>query len=184
MKRLNLRTFSNTRKFLKKKATKVVGDDRELFARLVIVAQIRQFDLEMLFSYELSNTPLSIATSDGAIRKTQKSTLMNMLEERVKNIKVSDNIQIDHTTCVIYDLMAELQSSKTIANESLTFGDFAQKFVSLIVRKARNSGRIDIVSDRYNVVESIKTFERNRRSKGKHCIATKIHKPNVPVPKQ
>ena len=40
------------------------------------------------------------------------------------------------------------------------------------------------MSDRYDVVESIKTIERKRRSTGKHCFVTKIHKSNEHVPNQ
>ena len=57
-------------------------DDRELFSLLIVIAQAREYDLKLLFTYELTHVPLAIATSDGEIRKCNKSIFMQQLKEK------------------------------------------------------------------------------------------------------
>ena len=84
IKRNNIPTFATVTKTSSKmvlSANRVTIADRELFSRLVVIAQIRKFILKELFQYELANIPLSIATSDGSLRKTQNASLLQEIEE-------------------------------------------------------------------------------------------------------
>ena len=62
-------------------ANRVTISDRELFSRLVVIVQTRKFNLKELLQHELANIPLSIATSDGSLRKTQNASLLQEIEE-------------------------------------------------------------------------------------------------------
>jgi len=52
-----------------------VGADRDLFGRLLIVANVRQINLKEVLSFELSPVPVALAHPDGSLRKTKKSVL-------------------------------------------------------------------------------------------------------------
>ena len=67
-----------------------VSADRELFGRLLIVANARQVNLKEVMSYELSPIPYALTHHDGSLRKTTKSQLADILE---KNVEVFPHIQ-------------------------------------------------------------------------------------------
>ena len=56
---------------------------RDLMGRLAILASKRKLDLQHVFSYPLTPVPLSMCYGDGTMAKTQKSTLLKILENRV-----------------------------------------------------------------------------------------------------
>ena len=60
-----------------------VHADRDLFGRLLIVANVRQFSLQEVLSYELSPIPCALADQDGSLRKTTKSHLAGIIEKLV-----------------------------------------------------------------------------------------------------
>ena len=65
LKSINLRTFASLKqkKGLIKSKVHIV-DDRDLFSCLVIIAHAHKYDLQLLFTYELTHIPLTIATYD------------------------------------------------------------------------------------------------------------------------
>ena len=98
------------------------------------------FDLKTLFTYELANIPLAIATSDGILRKTQKSTLLHLIEQPVQETR---NITKKFCECVIFDMMALIQSTTSVANHSASFGEYSEKLFVCILEKAISARRID-----------------------------------------
>ena len=72
-----------------------------------------------------------------------------------------------HKGCAIFDLMAVIQPSGYIVAASSNFGEYSQKLLSYILKKAYFAHRIDIVYDRY-ITESIKQFLYFSHSQPKH----------------
>ena len=54
--------------------------NRDLFARLLLIAKSRKVDMEVVLSYSLGPYPLSLATTSGSLVKTAKSKLFDILE--------------------------------------------------------------------------------------------------------
>ena len=80
---MSLKTFSS----LSKSTPVATGErhavfraDRNLFARLAVVAQTRNLNMRQVLSYELGPVPFSIASPDGGLVKTAKSKLLPLLE--------------------------------------------------------------------------------------------------------
>ncbi|KAJ8023018.1 hypothetical protein HOLleu_38079 [Holothuria leucospilota] len=82
MEKIKLKTFTNLSTTVKTKIkTKTVSmkADRNLMARLVI-GRYRNLDLKELLSFNLGPFPLSLATSNGTLAKTNKSKLLHAIE--------------------------------------------------------------------------------------------------------
>ncbi|XP_038063921.1 uncharacterized protein LOC119734467 [Patiria miniata] len=183
LKRMKLKTFTNMAKTV---ATKVKGkdvstkSDRELLARLVIVGRSRNIDLKHMMSYCLGPLPLSLATHEGCLVKTNKAKLLHYLESAPKETPVVS----ETPGCVwIIDGLAMLQKMSP-KHMPVTMGDLASKMLSQLVNLACNhqSNSIHFVTDRYPDI-SVKNAERKRRAAtGSQKI--KISKPSQPVPKQ
>ena len=56
-------------------------NDRDLFARLLLIGKSRNIDTQELLSYALKSAPLPFATINGSIVKTDKAKLMHAIEE-------------------------------------------------------------------------------------------------------
>ena len=114
--KLSIKTFSSTtKKTLKVKAgdekSITVHADRDLFGRLLIVANARQINLMEVLSYELSPIPCSLAHQDGSLRKNTKSHLAGIIE---KLVTVVPQLQpSSENTFYILDGMAVTQMIKS-----------------------------------------------------------------------
>jgi len=86
---------------------KIGGKEVMLFARLLIVAQTRDRDVQEVFQYSLGPFPWSLASVDGSLCKTVKSKL---LETLIEGVKPTD----PPTAALIVDGMAVLQAMKEI----------------------------------------------------------------------
>ena len=53
--------------------------ERNLFARLLVVTQTRDMDLQEVFKYSLGPLPWYLASADGSLCKTVKSKLLESL---------------------------------------------------------------------------------------------------------
>lgn len=85
MKKCSLKTFGTV---LKKKQTKcndgrtmILKADRALFGRMVVMGQSRHIDMKELLRYPLGPLPWSLATPDGRLWKTNKSSLAKSIHE-------------------------------------------------------------------------------------------------------
>ena len=91
--------------------------DRGLFARMVLMAQNRQMDMRTVLSYPLGPLPWSLATTDGLLAKTTKSSLLHILEAYAPAMN-----EIPESATWIIDGVALLQ---TLKNIPMTFAEFA-----------------------------------------------------------
>ena len=186
LKQLKIKTFASIKKkiTLKSPNEKVISidADRNLFGRLLIVANSREVNLREVLAYELSPVPLSLAHCDGSLRKTTKSVFMHVLEEKVC---VSARLPVepqDKKSIHLIDGMALVQMMKS--GGSSKFGELANKFYAIATESLLQNGcdRVDIVFDQYRDM-SIKSHEHSRRGSSS-ALEVKIKSPSTPVPKQ
>lgn len=77
--------------YSKKRKTKIGGKVQEvqvqtdLFGRILGISMDHKVDMAKILSYPITPVPLSMCHFDGAICKTQKSTLMKVLEKGVEH---------------------------------------------------------------------------------------------------
>ena len=134
-------------------------------------------------AFELSPVPLALAHCDGSLRKTTKSVLMSVLEEKVC---VSARLPVEETqemkTTHLIDGMAIVQMMK--GGCASTFGELSKKFYTIVTQPLieHSCDRVDIVFDQYHDM-SIKSHERSRRGSSS-ALEVKINSPSTPVPKQ
>lgn len=124
--KLSIKTFSSMTKKVKVKAgdekSITVHADRDLFGRLLIVANTRQINLMDVLSYELSPIPCSLAHQDGSLRKNTKSHLAGIIG---KLVTVVPQLQPSpENTVSILDGMAVIQMIKS--GRTATFGELAK----------------------------------------------------------
>ena len=179
---LKIKTFSClTKKTATKSANEkleIVSEDRDLFGRLLIVANVRQVNLREILSFELSSVPYSLAHTDGTLRKTNKSVLMQILE---KNVTVEPRLTTEMPTVHVFDAMAIVQMMRFAA--ASTFGEMATKYFEFITSFFRQGcQRVDVVFDQYWQL-SIKAGERMKRGES-NALEVRIHGKSTPVPKQ
>ncbi len=182
LKRNKIQTFSSTKRLSVQekdgKKTSIVMN-RNLFARLLVIAKSRKVDLKELLSYSLGTYPLSLATTAGGLVKTAKSKLFGILEDEAGNPEV--DMRAFNNNAIIVDAMAVVQSIK---GKWKTFGELADAILNSLTKLARqwNCKRLDFVADRYPVL-SIKNTERGRRAE-KGVQRVHIFGKDQNVPKQ
>ena len=92
LKKSKLLTFSELTKKVKinGKANEIsLKTDRARFGEMVIIAQKRQLRMKDVLCHPLGPLPWSLATADGSLRKSNKSTLAKELQ---KNVPAADSI--------------------------------------------------------------------------------------------
>ena len=93
---------------------KVIIDDSELIAlrniasgtvpseditdnrRLLVISKTRELNLKEIFSYELSNTPLSFSRPDSTLNKAVKSKLPEEIEKEAESVKSLRENNLSH----------------------------------------------------------------------------------------
>ena len=145
----------------------IVRADCSFFSRLLVVAQSRAMDLREVFQYSLGPVPWSLATPDGQMAKTTKSTLLQLLEKDCDPIEVVPNDAV-----WVVDAMALLQS---ITNVPRTFGELAEAVFTMATTSFATHGpRVDLVCDQYPDV-SITASEQSRRAASGSLIVNITH---------
>ena len=159
--KLNLPILASTNctgKLVKASTKSLVKFDKTLFQRLLIVSQTRDINMEHVLSFELNDVPLSITHTSGEICKTCKSKLLQEFEvnEKIVALEISA-----HNTCVIIDLLGTVQRVSTI--NCVNFGDICIKLYNNVKQYLDVADILILVPYRYDVQNSLKTFERKRR---------------------
>ena len=182
--KLSIKTFSSmTKKVIVKAGDEkniTVHADKDLFGRLLIVANARQVNLMEVLSYELSPIPCSLAHQDGSLRKNTKSHLAGTIE---KLVTVVPQLQPSPETIVyILDGMAVIQMIKS--GRSATFGELAKHYFNAFTSplSTHKCSCVHVVFDQY-LDDSIKAGERARRGSSS-TLEVYIGGPATPVPKQ
>ena len=145
---MNLKNFSclNKNVAVKSKSTGVISEkgDRELFSKMLIAANKRDFNLRAVLKYELSPVPLAIAHFNGEMQETCKSSLLKELEF---NTEAAANIQTVQSDCAyIIDLMAVVHS--TSKRKLKTFDELSHSLSNCIVSGLPYADHVYIVPDR------------------------------------
>ena len=146
-----LRTTSKLGKSGTSKA--VINTDRELFNRLLVIAKSRSVDLREVFTHEMSPIPFSLAYADGTLRKTNKSTLLHLLERDTETYeRVPDS---DRNCTWIFDAMSLVHATKPTCESN--FGEYATTLLNIVLEPidAGQCLRVDVVFDRYDRQHSI-----------------------------
>lgn len=177
IKKMKLGTFSDAQ--AKKRVTSggrdiIIKADRNLFARLLVIGQNRQMNLQEVLAHELGPVPWSLASPDGTMAKTNKAALSKLLENGVEFLQNQPR-----DSAVIIDSMAMLQTLTRIPEK---FSELADIVINIVFHSAGDAKRIDVVADQYPCI-SIKNAERSRRSKHGQ-ISVKITSPEQLCPRQ
>ena len=183
LKKRNVLTFGTVRK---KKVTKAAGREitmkagNKLFARLLLVGNVRKIKLKEMLKYNLGPVPLAISSLQGTLVKTNKATLLHYIEGAVKSPLVD---AVPEGSVWVLDGMVMFQQ---LRNQDIPekFGDLAIFLLTRIIRVAKQhrSNEIHFVTDRYPEI-SIKNAERGKRAAtGSERI--NIYARGQPVPKQ
>ncbi len=169
MPKHNLGTFSKLTesKTKSKKDQRIIElkADRNLFARLLVIAKQRNIDLDDVLTYELGPFPWSISAVFGTMQKTTKSLLSKVV------LKEGDFLlqAAPPNSAYLIDMMAFIQRSAR--GTPKTFGGLADKFLRDLT--SIDSKRIDLVCDRYPEI-SIKSDERESRKGTTGTLITRI----------
>ena len=156
---------------------KLIKADRSTLQRLITAYNSgRHVDLSQILSHELMSVPIAIAETDQTLKKGNKSPLF---EELVKEVDVKQDVSVQGKSAIIVDGQALVQSLKT--DKAKTFGDYADKFVQVVMSKGRDHDRIDVVFDRYRTF-SIKAGTRQYRTRTRRPVRRVIDNRDVPLP--
>ena len=155
LKKQKLKTFSAlslTKKVARNKDTETVlrADDRNLFARMFIIAESRNLQMQDVLKHPSGPLPASLACNNSFPRKTNKAQLGKELEKL---------IQPTEEVAYLIDGIALVQKLKV---DYLIFGDIADKTLSRVLREGEGSNRVDVIFDVYEDI-SIKSAERELR---------------------
>lgn len=176
-------TFQSMNKTTKSKVKGkevVLKADRNLFQRLLIIANVRKLDIRNMLTYNLGPLPLSIALPDGSLNKTAKASLLHCIESHVQP-SPQDDILPGSVWNIDGMAMVQEMSPRHIPT---TFGKLAEYLLKQLVNLALSvrSNVIHFVVDTYRN-DSIKKVERGRRSIG-GSVLTKIYSEEQQVPHQ
>ena len=121
IKKTKLETFSFIGKQVTNKNKKgelvALKNSKILFMKMLLVAKIRNLEMENVLKYSLRPYPCSLATTEGGLVKTAKAKLLYAVEQEVERATVSD-LPVDSKACIL-DAMALLQ---TLTAVPATFG--------------------------------------------------------------
>ena len=159
IKRLSLGTFSSLKKVKVKSYNKVIqfSAQNNIFARISLIQQKRKINLQKVFPYPLGPIPWALPEANGKLKKSSKAKIMHKLEKGVTSVE-----RVDAPFVPIFDGMALVRMVKCTG---LTYNQFADDLLKLVVAKSCRSKQMDVVFDVYRE-NSIKNAERGNRSTG------------------
>lgn len=106
-----------------------VKSDRDLFGRLMIVANAREVNIREVLSYEISPVPCSLVHNDGSLRKATKSDLASALEDGINS---PARLPVLASSVVyIVDGMALIQMHNS--SGAHTFGELASRYFAIVI---------------------------------------------------
>lgn len=165
---MNLATFSSMNKWAKKPdEVKAIQANRAMFARMLVIAQSHSMDMRYVLQYSLGPLPLSLATADGCLAKTNKAKMLSLLEGDTPPVCKDPSHAV-----WITDGMKILQS---ITNPLATFSALTEMVFKMCTSLFTAGGceRVDFVSDQYPNI-SIKSNEWHHWQRGNsYCVVTR-----------
>ena len=134
-----------------------------VFRRALVLANCRDdVTIENVLSHPIGPIPVSLFHDDGTMRKSCKSDLVKQFESDVSSVLSLPDFDRSVTT-YIRDAMAVVQC--TDVKKYKTFGDLAADYYRNLVRCFTFANTVADIFDRYDIKNSIKSAERERRSK-------------------
>jgi len=178
----NSKTFStlySTDEQKKRSGSKSVRPDRDIFRRVVVAMECgRDVNIDDLLQKELCAVPLSLATTDFALRSSNKAELASILEE---GATVTGLDASNLSTCTIIDGMAMVRAMGKPPGLS-TFADYADEFTKRVMSTIHsNKTRVDIAFDQY-LENSVKNSTRSKRSSTLRKVRTVIRSRETLLP--
>ena len=170
LQKSKLKTFSSMAKTVAVRANSrdvALEADGSFFSRMFAISTSRNVDLRMVLSFSLSALPLSLASSQGNLNKTTKSSLLPVLES------YGSLVEDIGRAALLVDAMATIQS---LTRPTGTFRDLAFQILRsvLVTRDHDQLSRVDFVIDRYPSV-SIKEAERSKRASAGVIVSHSIN---------
>ncbi|VDI55671.1 Hypothetical predicted protein, partial [Mytilus galloprovincialis] len=137
-------------------------DPELVFRRALTLSSSRDdVSLQKIMEHPIGPVPTSIFHDDGSMRKSVKAELLHKLEETASSVPVLPDFDKSKTV-FIRDGMAIVQTFHV--KKSSTFGDLANDYVARALSNYHQSETVIDVFDRYDVLLSVKSSERERRS--------------------
>ena len=134
-----------------------------VFRRALVLTNCREdVTVEKVLSFPIGPIPTSLFHDDGTMRTISKADLAQQLEQDASIIQTLPIFDIFRTT-LIRDGMPLLQSIN--AKRFRTFGEMALDFVKNQISCFQFTSVVVDIFDRYDIQNSIKKAERDRRSK-------------------
>ena len=134
-----------------------------VFRRALVLANCRDdVTIENVLSHPIGPIPVSPFHDDGTMRKSCKSDLVKQFESDVSSVLSLPDFGRSVTT-YIRDAMAVVQC--TDVKKYKTFGDLAADYYRNLVRCFIFANTVADIFDRYDIKNSIKSAERERRFK-------------------
>ena len=134
--------------------------------RIVDIARARCFSIDVLLSFEVTNTSLFLVKDNFLREASNKSDLLTYI--RLKQSPFVDlNITLKLGTFIEFMSYARKLNSRMHKENMKTFGDFVENLWESFQRYSKGSYRLDIVFDNY-YNDSVKSGERLRRAEGAH----------------
>ncbi len=127
---------SSNQKAVTKKdhTTKSLNIDREIFSRLIVIAQVKEIDIASILSYELSPVPLALFYLSGDMRKNTKSDMMKAIENGIKPL---DSLPAEMLgtaeTFIVIDFMMLIQMMATEKDDSVLYEDLSNKILNIVL---------------------------------------------------
>ena len=180
--KVKVKTYETTVKKVQLKAADehliTVKSDRDLFGRLMIVANAREVNIREVLSYEISPVPCSLAHNDGSLRKATKSDLASALEDGI-NSPARLPVLVSSVVYIV-DGMALIQMHHS--SGARTFGELASRYFTIVIAylSSDTCTSVHLVFDQYWPI-SIKSGERTRRGSS-DAFKVRTTGPNTPVP--
>jgi hypothetical protein len=122
---------------------KIVKADNNTLHRIVTAFKaVRKVNLSEILKHELMPVPIAIAETNGSLRSGNKSLLLDIL---LKNVDTNGLIDFNDRAALITDGQFLVQSLK---HQGLrTFGEYADMYVGVVLRKGVIFRRINVVFD-------------------------------------
>ena len=159
LQKLKLKTFSSMAKTVTVRANSrdvAIKVDRSFFSQMLAISTSSNLDLRMVLLFSLSPLPLSLASPQGNLNKTTKSSLLPLVKTYGSSV---ENIG---RAALQVDAMATIQS---LTRPTGTFRDLAFQILRSVLdnRDYDQLSCVDFVIDCYPPV-SIKNAERSKRA--------------------
>ena len=116
--------------------------------------------------YRITEESLSVFNVDGSMRKTQKSKITERMKKDPVDLSSSEFISVIDMG-FLWRISSPTPDDRDVVRRSsrnYTWGDYANKVVSLLLERHSEAVKIFCVNDDYNLSYSIKDDERERRS--------------------